>query len=224
MEITDMNLWMKYEFQTLQKENYWLPPAFAALFLIVVAILGPEHELSVGRAFLGYVLPLLSGGLSAYAFLSDPAVELQFATRQSAARMMIKRLGVIFGIVVVIGILYQLGLSALGVSLTSWGGLWQRQLVWLIPCFTTLSLGAMVALLVRNATGGFAFVGGLWIFQLTARAQLASSPIFRNILLFYAAMDPFGEPRKANQIILLGISLVSLAITHHLLIKQERYL
>ena len=112
---------IRYEFQALQKENYWLPPAFAAIFLIIVAILGPERDLSTGRAFLGYLLPLLTGGLSAYAILSDPALELQFATKRSAVRMIVERLGTIFGIVVVIGILYQLGLSALGVSLSSWG-------------------------------------------------------------------------------------------------------
>jgi hypothetical protein len=215
---------IRYEFQALQKENYWLPPAFAAIFLIIVAILGPERDLSTGRAFLGYLLPLLTGGLSAYAILSDPALELQFATKRSAVRMIVERLGTIFGIVVVIGILYQLGLSALGVSLSSWGGLWQRQWVWLVPCFTTLTLGAMASLWACNSHGGFALVGGLWILQLVARGWFFDHPIFRNLFLFYAAMDPLGEPRLQNQVVLGGLSLIFLVLTYCLLKKQERYL
>jgi hypothetical protein len=215
---------IRYEFQALQKENYWLPPAFAALFLIIVAILGPERNVSTGRAFLGYVLPLLSGGLSAYAILSDPALELQFATKQSAIRMIVERLGVIFGVVLVISLVYQLGLSALGVSLSSWGSLWQRQWVWLVPSFTTLTLGALVSLWMCNSHGGFAFVGGLWIFQLVARGWFVSHPIFRYLFLFYAAMDPFGKSRLQNQLILGGLSLIFLILTHYFLRNQERYL
>lgn len=214
----------KYAFQTLQKENFWLPPALAALFLIIVAILGPEHRYDIGRAFLGYVLPLLPGGLSAYAFLADPALELQFATRRSAARMLFERLSVIFGVVVAVGVLFQLGLHALGVSLAPLGGLWQRQLAWLVPCLTTLALGAAAALLGRNTNAGSAVVGGLWIFQLLARGWFASNPVLRNVLLFYAVMDPFGTPRRLNQVVLSALSVGLLVLTQALLKKQERYL
>lgn len=214
----------KYAFQALQKENYWLPPAFAALFLIITAFLGPEQRLTFSRAFLGYFSPLLTGGLSAYAFLADPALELQFATKRSAARMIVERLSVIFGAVAVIGILYQLGLSALSVSLSAWGNVWQRQLIWLVPCFTTLTLGAAAALLARNANGGFAFVGGLWIIQLLARSWFAGSSVFRNVFLFYAAMNPFGESKLQNQAVLCALSLICLLFTRYLLKKQERYL
>jgi hypothetical protein len=219
-----MSSHVKYAFQAVQKENYWLPPAFAGLFLLITGLVGPAQEVTVGRSFLGYVLPLLTGGLSAYAILADSALELQFATKRSAARMIAERLGVIVGITVLIGLLYQLGLSALGVSLSSWGGIFQRQLVWLIPCFTTLTLGSIAALLGRNAHTGFALVGGLWILQLVARGWFANDPIFRNIFLFYAAMDPTGGPRLLNQVVLSTLSLIFLVISHGLLKKQERYL
>ncbi|MBG0785211.1 MAG: hypothetical protein H0S79_08920 [Anaerolineaceae bacterium] len=219
-----MDTSVKYSFQALNKENFWLLPAFAGLFLLITALVGPDQKVTVGRSFLGYVLPLLTGGLSAYAFLADSALELQFSTKRSAARMIFERLGVVFGITVVFGILYQFGLSALGVSLSSWGGILFRQFIWLIPCFTTLTLGAMASLLARNPHGGFAFIGGLWIIQLVARGWFALDPIFRNIFLFYGAMDPTGELRLLNQIVLSTISLVSLWLTHSLLKKQERYL
>lgn len=214
----------KYTFQALQKENFWLPPALAALFMIIVVIVEPEQRYSFGRAFLGYVLPLLPGGLSAYAFLADPALELQFATRRSAARMLFERLSVIFGGVVTVGVLFQLGLHALGVSLAPMGGQWERQWVWLVPCFTSLALGVAAALLARNASVGFAVVGGLWIFQLLARGWFAENLVLRNLLLFYGVMEPFGVSLWLNQVVLSALSLVLLALTQTLLKKQERYL
>ena len=214
----------KYTLQSLQKENFWLPPAFAALFLITVALMSPAQKQDVGRAFLGFFLPLLSGGLSAYAFLADPGLELQFATKRSAAWMIIERLGVIFGVIAIVGSLYEAGLSALGVHLSVWGGFWQRQLVWLIPSFTTLSLGAMAGLLARYPNGGFALVGGLWITQILARGWFASHSPACYIFLFYAAMYPSGESRMQNQVVLASLSLIFLAFTHILLKKQERYL
>lgn len=214
----------KYAFQSLQKENFWLPPVFAALFLIIVALMSPAQKENVGRAFLSFFMPLLSGGLAAYAFLADPGLELQFATKRSAARMIFERLGVIFGIMVIIGSLYQVGLSALGVSLSVWGGFWQQQLVWHIPSLTTISLGAMAGLLARNPNGGFALVGGLWITQILARSWFASHRLARYIFLFYAAMYPSDEPRGLNQVVLVTLSLIFVVFTHVLLKKQERYL
>ncbi len=215
---------MKYTFQALQKDNFWLPPALMALFLLIASMVGPEQQYGIARSFLGFVLPLLPGGLSAYAFLADPALELQFSTKRSASKMIFERLTTIYLTIVAVSILFQLGVLAMGISLAPLGGIWQRQFIWLVPCLTSLMLGAAFALLARNGSGGFALIGGTWMLQLIARGWFAEKPVLRNILLFYAAMDPHGAPRLTNQIVLSTLSLFFLVLTHQLLKKQERYL
>ncbi len=170
------------------------------------------------------MLPLIAGGLSAYGFLADNALELQFTTKHSAWRMIFERLGIIFSMICVTSLSYQIIVALLGISLAPLGGIVQRQLVWFIPCMALLVFGGCASLITRSPSGGFALVGGVWIIQLVARGWFARKAVLRNILLFFGAMDPLGQLRIYNQLTLTIISLLLLAVTYLLLIQQEKYI
>ena len=87
-----------------------------------------------------------------------------------------------------------------------------------------LALGTSVSLLARSSPGGFAFVGGFWTLQLFMRGWFADSPVLRNILLFYSAMDPNTQAAAVNQLSLVWIFVLLLLATHNLLKKTERYI
>jgi hypothetical protein len=214
----------KYTFQAFQKDHFWLPPAIMALFMLVILFMPEESKYNTARAFLGFVLPLIAGGLSAYAFLEDSALELQFSTKRPAWKMMLERLGIVLVVIVLVSLVFQVYAQLLGIALTPLGGLLRRQLVWFVPCLTMLVLGGAASLMARHSSGGIALIGGLWIIQLLLRGWFARKTFWRNVLLFYGAMDPLGEPLVWNQITLTAIALLLLTAAHYLLKKQERYI
>ncbi|KAA3646561.1 MAG: hypothetical protein DWQ07_10160 [Chloroflexi bacterium] len=215
---------LNYTFQAFQKDHFWLPVAVMGLFMLITLLMTGDRQYSVVRAFLGFTLPLLAGGLSAYTFLEDSALELQFATKRPAWKMIAERLGLVLFVIVFVSLTFQLFIQLLGVSLSPLGNVFQRQLVWFVPCLTTLVLGGAVSLMARNSNGGMAAVGGLWIIQILLRGWFAREPVWRNVLLFYGVMDPLGQPRILNQITLTVFSLLLLVAAHTLLKKQERYI
>jgi hypothetical protein len=215
---------IRYTFQAFQKDLFWLPVAIMTLFIIITVFIPETSKYNTARAFLGFVLPLISGGLSAYGFLADSALELHFTTRRSAWQMILERLGIILAVIVATSLVFQVIVGLMGISLTPLGGILQRQLVWLVPCLTLVVLGGAASLLARSSNGGFALIGGIWIFQLLARGWFAENPVLRNILLFFGAMAPLSKERVYNQITLALISVALIAATYSLLNKQERYI
>ena len=215
---------LKYTFQAFQKDQFWLPTAIMALFGIITVFIPESNKFNTARAFLGFTLPLIAGGLSAYAFLADTALELQFTTRRPAWKMIFERLGIILVVVLLNSLAFQVIMELMGISLSPLGGLLVRQLVWFVPCFTLMVLGGAASLLARNTNGGFALVGGLWILQLVLRGWFAQKPGWRNILLFLGVMGAPEDMLVTNQITLMTISLLLLAAAYYLLKKQERYI
>ena len=215
---------IKYTFQAFEKDHFWLPAAIMALFCVIAVFIPETNRYNTARAFLGFMLPLIAGGLSAYGFLADNALELQFTTKHSAWRMIFSRLGIIFSVICVTSLSFQIIVALMGISLAPLGGIMQRQLVWFIPCMTLLVLGGSASLMTRSCNGGFALVGGVWIIQLLLRGWFARKPILRNILIFFGAMDPLGQLRIYNQITLTVITLLLLAVTYFLLKQQEKYI
>ena len=218
------NLKFKYTFQAFQKDQFWLPAAIMALFMIVAVFIDDTLRFNTFRAFLGFTLPLISGGLSAYAFLEDTALELQFTTSRSAWKMIFERLSIIVLVITLTALIFQVYAPLIGVDLSPLGGLLARQLIWAAPCLAMLALGTSVSLLARSSPGGFAFVGGFWTLQLFMRGWFADSPVLRNILLFYSAMDPNTQAAAVNQLSLVWIFVLLLLATHNLLKKTERYI
>ena len=218
------NLKFKYAFQAFQKDHFWLPIAVMALFMIVAVFIGDMNRFNTFRAFLGFTLPLITGGLSAYAFLEDAALELQFTTSRSTWKMIYERLAIIALAVTMTALVFQAYAPLIGVDLSPLGSLLARQLIWAAPCLAMLALGACVSLLARSSSGGFAFVGGFWTLQLFMRGWFADSPVLRNVLLFYSAMDPNTQAAAVNQLSLTWISVLLLLAAHNLLKKTERYI
>jgi len=213
-----------YSFQTFQKDLFWLPGALMSLFLIL-AILAPEDQkYNTARAFLGFLLPLLAGGLASFTFLRDTALELQFTTSQSLWTMILERLGIVLAAVTLTSLAFQAVVQLLGISLDPLGRPLQRQLVWLLPCLVSSALGCAASLAARNSSGGAAAVSLLWITQLLLRGWFARDPFARNFLLFYGVMDPLGDPLFLNQAVLSIITVCLLGLIFLSLTKRERYI
>ena len=174
-----------------------------ALFLIIEVFIPETNKYNTARAFIGFVLPLIAGGLSAYGFLADSALELQFTTQRPAWQMIVERLGTILSVIGLTSLVFQMIVAMMGISLAPLGGIIQRQLIWFVPCLTLLILGGATSLMAKSSSGGFALVGGVWIFQLIARGWFARKPVLRNILIFYGAMDPLSRQRVYNQATLI---------------------
>ena len=62
---------IKYTFQAFQKDHFWLPIAITGLFMIIVIFIPEINKYNSARSFLGFILPLITGGLSSYALLQD---------------------------------------------------------------------------------------------------------------------------------------------------------
>lgn len=209
-------------------EQFLLPLGLWGLFLLI-GILFFEGELAVDRsvAFLGYVMPLLSGVLAANALLNDTALELRFSTAQSAWRMLAERILLLFGFLALLAISFQVILAFAGVDYAKFGGMLQRQLVWAVPCLMMLTLGSLGSFLARNAIAGAGIVSGLWILQVVMRIWFAQEPVMQYIFLFQGMMRvhlPGSAGLIRNQISLTILSILFFIASGLLLMRQERYL
>jgi hypothetical protein len=219
-----MYLSIKYTFQAFQKDQFWLPVAIWALFVLMLALFFEgDNQANAGRAFLGFVMPLLAGGLSAYAVLEDSALELQFATARPAWRMLAERLGLVLAVILSVGLSFQGVLAVLHVD-AHLGNFGAALLAWLVPCLTMISLGTLVSLLAGNSHSGAAFVGVLWITQMIARGWFAYNATARLFLLFFGAMAAGHADLPLNQAVLSVITVVGLLVSWLLIKKQERYI
>jgi len=215
---------LRYAMKTYRKEQFWMPPAFLAFFCILSAFfLEDGRANTMATAFLGYMLPLITGILASSSILSDPALELHFASPISAWLLLVARYGVLLIVILVTSLVFQGCMALMGVDLAYLGDFWQRQLIWLVPSLAMLALGCFTALAFRQATAGSVFTGGLWIFQLTLKGYLLSKPLTRNLVLFMGATFPLGGSMLAkNQVSLTLVSVLMLSISVYLLKKQER--
>ena len=219
-----MRFSIKYTFQAFQKDQFWLPLAMWGLFvLMLVLFFEGNNQVNAARAFLGFVMPLLAGGLAAYAVLEDSALELQFATALPAWRMLAERLGLVLVVILAVGLSFQGVLVVLRVD-PHLGNFWQAVLAWLVPCLTMISLGTFVSLLAGNSHAGAAFVGVLWITQTIGRGWFAYNETARLFLLFFGAMAAGHKDLPLNQFVLTGITVAGLFFSWLLLKKQERYI
>jgi hypothetical protein len=206
-------------------DRVWLPAGFWILFaLIILFVRTGAGWQDVARGYLGALLPLTAGILSAYAILDDPALEIVFSTPLSAARHLAGRLMPILLITIVAAVSFQGFLRAAGLDGHGFGDPVSFQLSWLVPSLTLSALGVFASLAVgQGATGGLT-VGLVWILQLIARDWFISRGWAGHILIFLGLFRP-GDPRlAANRIVLLLLTAALLAAAWRLLARQERYL
>jgi len=215
---------LRYTFSTFRYDQLYLPAAFWALFAVICLFrMDAGAVFDMARAYLGVVVPLVGGIMSAYAILEDPALELRFSAPARPGRFLTERLGFILAVQAVCALAFQVFAIALGADLSPLGNFFAVQLAWLVPCLFLISFSCFGSLLSAQAVTG-AFLAGLtWLIELLARDWLAQNA-GQYVLIFMGALMP-GHPAMAlNQATLLGLSLIFILACWALLRRQERYL
>jgi hypothetical protein len=214
----------RYTLLTARYDQLWFPLAFWALFIIIGVIRGPDYIMDTTRAYLGAVVPLIGGVLSAYAVLEDPALELRFATPIPAGQTLVERLVPTFVIQAFSVLTFQIFALLLNADfsiLGSWAGV---QLAWLVPTLALMALGCLGALAAAQTLTGAMLAGLVWIVELVARGWFAGSPIGQYFLVFMSPLMPDHPSLRLNQLTLLLLSVVFFLIAWRVFHRQERYL
>lgn len=213
----------KYTWLACRREQLWFPPAFLALFSVLAAILRhPAIQVTLARAYLGFIVPLIAGMLAAYAVLDDPALELRFSTPVRAGRILLERVGLILALQGACAAGFQLCLFALGVDLSALGGGRDVQLAWLVPTLALTALGTAGSLLGAQPVLGAFLVGAVWLLQTMMKSWFELNATYA--YLFLGVLSP-GHPALAlNRGVLIAGSLLLWYLAARLLTDQERYL
>jgi hypothetical protein len=217
---------LAYHLRIYRREHLWLPSGLLALFALLVPLMGDAdgRDAVTAAAFLGYVVPLMGGILSASAVVEDTALELQLAAPRAPWCILAERLAVLLGIVGLGALAFQVYLVALGVDMSHLGNPLARQWVWFVPTLVLMGLASLGALAFNGGTSGALLAGGMWILQLLLRAWFMVSRWGRYLFLFLGERQPQSPYLVANQLILTGLALAFLAGSGLLLKRTERYL
>ena len=214
---------LHYTLRTARFDQLWLPLAFWALFVIIGLIRGAEYMTDTTRSYLGAVIPLLGGIMTAYAILDDPALELRFATPITAAQTLLERLALTFFVQVALSIAFQIFAFFMNTDFSVFGGWVNVQLTWLLPTLVLMAFGCLTALLAAQSIIGAVFVGMVWLVELVARGWFAANA-GKYFLIFMGALMPDHPDLIANYISLFTLTLIFLFIAWVLLQRQERFI
>ncbi len=220
---TSLKYSLKYAWLTYRRDQLWFPLAFLALFIVIVLILpNAGVRFSIARAYLGFILPLIGGVLSAYSILDDPALELRFSTPVRAEQTLGTRLGLILAIQAACALAFQLFAGTLGIDLSPLGGWISVQLTWFLPTLALAALGFTGALAGAQTAMGAFLAGAVWLVELMMNGwfKLNARPVF----LFLALLEPRSPDLAINQLVLFLGSMALLLMSWALLRRQERYL
>jgi hypothetical protein len=202
-----------------------LPAAFWALFALIILLdPRPSGWIDSARGYLGAVLPLLGGGLGAYAVLDDPVLEILFATPVRAERMLAERLGPPLLVIAAAAVSFQIFLRLLGFDFAVLGGPLSLQFDWVVPTLALTGWGASTALAARHCAAGALAVSVVWILQLIARGWFLSLEAGGVFFLFLGIFRPEDSRLVANRVVLTVLAGVFMAAAVALLKKQERYI
>jgi len=215
---------IRYTLLTSRLDQLWFPLAFWALFVIIAIIRGPAYIMDTTRGYLGTIIPLIGGIMAAYAVLDDPALELRFATPVPAAQTLLERLGPTFIIQTFCALSFQLFALLFKANFSVLGNWGDVQLAWLVPGLALTSLGCLSALVAAQTTTGAVLTGMLWIVELVARGWFARDRIGQYFLIFMSALMPDHPVLRANQGVLLLLSLAFFLHSWKLFHRQERYI
>ncbi|MES1244233.1 MAG: hypothetical protein ABUT39_21690 [Acidobacteriota bacterium] len=214
---------LKYSWLTYRRDPLWFPPAFLALFAVILLILpDPGARYSIARAYLGFIVPLVGGILAAYGVLDDPALELRFSTPVRAGEILLARVGLILAVQMVCALVFQLFAAALGIDLSPLGNLLRVQLVWFLPTLALAALGTAGSLAGAQTSMGAFLAGAAWLVQLLMNSWLRLNA--RSVFLFLGVIAPGHPDLIVNQLMLLAGSVVLLLVSWALLRRPERYL
>ncbi len=215
---------LRYTLLTARFDQVWFPLAFWMLFIIIGIIRGQDYIFDTSQAYLGVVVPLIGGIMSAYAVLEDPALELRFATPVSAAQTMLERLAPTFLVQTVFALIYQAYALLLGADFSPYGNWLGMQLIWLVPTLALMAFGCLSSLATANPITGAGLVGLVWIVELVARGWFAANRAGQYFLVFMGPLMPDHPTLRTNQAGLLLLSALFFFLGWRLLHRQERYI
>jgi hypothetical protein len=223
MSSAALKAFWKYAWLTYRRDALWFPPAIWALFVVIVSIMRhPAVRFNIARGYLGFIVPLISGIMAAYALLDDPALELRFATPVRAGQTLLAPLGLIVAVQTACALSFQLFLLAIQVDLSPLGGLLGVQLAWLLPALSLIALGTAGSLASAQSSLGAFLVGAVWLVQIMMKSWLEANAKYLH--LFLAVLVPRDPDLALNQCVLLAGSVVLLSFSWALLHRQERFL
>ncbi|MEM5773398.1 MAG: hypothetical protein AAGU05_00245 [Anaerolineaceae bacterium] len=216
---------LRYLLLTSRFDQIWFPSAFWVLMVLIAVVRGEAYVADTARAYLGAVIPLISGILSAYAVLQDPALELRFATPVRSLQTLLERLLPILLIQTFFALAFQafaaLYKADFSPYFNSWGSM---QLAWLVPGLSLMLLGCFSALASANPATGAVLTGMVWLVQLVARGWFAEQAIGKYFLVFMSPFMTDHPALRANQLALAGLGILFFTASWALLRRQERYL
>jgi hypothetical protein len=215
---------LRYTLLTTRLDQIWFPLAFWMLFLAIAVIRGQAYILDTTRAYLGAVVPLISGIMAAYAVLEDPALELRFATPVSAAQTLLERLAPTFLLQVGCALTFQVFALVLKADFSIFGSWAGVQLVWLVPTLALMGFGCLVSLAAGQTITGAVLTGMVWVVELAARGWFAGDAIGQYFLVFMGPFMPDHPALRANQASLLLLAAAFFFLGWRLFHRQERYL
>jgi hypothetical protein len=214
---------LKYSWLTYRRDQLWFPLAFLAFFILVLLVLPkPAARFNIARAYLGFIVPLVGGLLSAYGVLDDPALELRFSTPVRAEQMLFARVGLILAVQAVCALVFQVFVAALGVDLSPLGGLLRVQLIWFLPTLSLAALATAGSLAAAQTALGAFLAGAVWLIELLMNSWLRLNA--RSVFLFLGVIAPGDPDLTLNQSVLFVGSMMLLVASWALLRRQERYL
>jgi hypothetical protein len=214
---------LKYVWLTTRRELVWFPGAmFAVLVLIMWMMRRPDIRFAIAKGYLGFLVPLMTGIMAAYAVLDDPALELRFATPVSAARTLLSRLALILSVQAVFSVLFQLCAIAMGVRFAPLGSVSAIQLAWIVPTISLAAVGMSGALAAAQCATGAFLAAAVWLVQLLMKSWVLANA--SSVYLFMGMLEPQHPGLFWSQGVLVVASFVLMALSWVLLHRQERYL
>jgi hypothetical protein len=180
-------------------------------------------------AVLELVFPVPVAVLASAIFASDPARELVCAAERPVWQVVLSRLGIILGLLLLMALLFDGYLAALGITLPGQGNWLERQLVWLSPALV-LGLAALLASLwSRSATIGASVAVGVWLLEILLHQLLTKEVLLygfwlsasQRLFLFATFWETTASFWLENRALLLGVGAVLALVCFWRLSRSE---
>ncbi len=134
-------------------------------------------------AVLEMVFPVPVAVLASAIFAGDPAREIICTAECPTWQVVLSRLCIVLGLLVVMALLFDGYLAALGVPLPGQGNWPERQLVWLSPALALMLAALLASLWSRSATVGAAVAVGLWLLEIILHGLLIDEAVLHGFWL-----------------------------------------
>jgi hypothetical protein len=174
------------------------------------------HQAEMTIAVLELVFPVPVAVLASALFANDPARELVCASERPIWLVVLARLGLIVGLLVLMALLFDGYLAALGLVVPGQGNWLERQLVWLAPALVLMLVALMASLWSRSATIGAAVAVGVWLLEVLLHQLLINEVLLhgawlaasRRLFLFATFWETNAPYWLENRAWLVGVGIV----------------